>query len=93
MIAFRASYTQTQSLLISEDPPRYFQDSDYDVHDDVGYGDGPSLRDHDKCLPFGVFSSSAFIFWMLNDFALLEPPTLPASKSVHTSGKTMIPSF
>ena len=67
MIAFRASSTQTQSLLISKDPTCYFQDSDCDVHDD-GYGDGPSLRDYDKCLPFGVFSSSAFIFWMLNDF-------------------------
>ena len=60
-------YTNSNSSYISEEPPCYFQDSDYDVHDDVGYGDGPSLRDYDKCLPFGVFSSSAFIFLILRN--------------------------
>ena len=49
MIAFRASSTQTQTLLISKDPTCYFQDSDYDVHDDVGYGgydDDDAEEDH-----------------------------------------------
>ena len=48
MTTSRASSAQSQTFLIFEDPPCYFQDSDYDVHDDLGYGDGPRLRDYDK---------------------------------------------